>query len=317
MTRNPWIRFRLPLVLAGLIAAGNAQAAPWRFIVTGDSRGSDGGVNRAILAEIASAITNERPDLVLFSGDLVTGGPATQSQFEAWTNAMAAVYAAGVPVYPVRGNHDLGTGWAKVFARDLPDNGPPGETHFTFAVRHKNALFLGLDEFINAHRVNQAWLNSQLASNTAPHVFAYGHEPAFKAYHHNSLADYPADRNAFWTSLANAGARVYFCGNDHFYDRARLDDGDGQTSNDLYQCIAAGAGAPIYSGAAYNGNNGQWTPIRQAHDEQHGYMVGEVDGLDVRLTWKHRQAPGVYATNDTFTYRAGNANNDGVLKNGP
>ena len=43
------------------------------IVVTGDSRGSDNGINAAILGEMATEIASLDVDFVLFPGDLVTG----------------------------------------------------------------------------------------------------------------------------------------------------------------------------------------------------------------------------------------------------
>ena len=85
---------------------------PWRFIATGDSRGSDNGVNATILGELATEIVNQSVELVIFPGDLVTGGvdqATLESQLLNWRGIMQPVYDAGIGVYPVRGNHDLGS----------------------------------------------------------------------------------------------------------------------------------------------------------------------------------------------------------------
>ena len=211
-----------------------AKADPaWRIIATGDSRGSNNGVNTAILTEIMTQILAEQPDLVLFSGDLVTGSTNSDvliSQLTNWRTIMQPVYDAGIQVLAVRGNHENQgnvSAWNAVFTGPyaIPGNGPPGEINVTYSLVHQTALIAGLDEYSgHTHRVNQAWLDGQFATNTRPHVFVFGHEPAFKADHTDCLDDYPADRDIFWASLADAGGRTYFCGHDHFYDHARIDD---------------------------------------------------------------------------------------------
>jgi hypothetical protein len=91
-----------------LCATGNA--APVRFIVTGDSWGPDNGVNTIILADIAQATINEGVDFNLLIGDLTNGYADDQAGFESklatWRNTMQPVYDAGIGVYPCRGNHD-------------------------------------------------------------------------------------------------------------------------------------------------------------------------------------------------------------------
>ncbi len=298
-------RLCLLVVMAVAVSASRGFGEEtWRFVVTGDSRGSGlVQVNSNALREVAVAMAADRPDLVLFPGDLVNGYPtADASAFLEWKAAMAPLYDAGVKVYPVRGNHDLGDGWATVIAPDLPTNGPLGELGVTYAVTNRNALFLGLDQYTPVHQVNQPWIDAQLASNTLPHVFTFGHDPAFKVYHWDCLDDYPAQRDAFWRSMRDGGSRVYFCGHDHFFDHARLDDGDGNPANDLHQYIVGTAGAPSYSLSPYNGANGEWTPVRHYFEVNYGYCLVTIDGTRVTLQWKRRAAPGVYEVGETFTY---------------
>ena len=144
---------------------------------------------------------------------------------------MQPVYNAQIPVYVIRGNHednsffpDISV-WHRTFA--MPANGPTGETNLTYSFNHKNAFIAGLDQYVNDYQHNQPWLDTQLANNTSPHVFVFGHLPAFEAMPRECLDEYPQKRDAFWQSLKNAGARTYLCSHDHFYDHARIDDGDG------------------------------------------------------------------------------------------
>jgi hypothetical protein len=287
-----------------MITGGAFQSAcGWNFLVCGDSRGSSyaAQVNTDILSELAHAATNEAPEFVLFPGDLVWG--ATPAAFAEWKAAIAPLYHAGIPVYPVMGNHELGdvTAFTNAFGAEIPDNGPAGEINRTYAVSGPNTLILALDTYVNPHRVNQPWINSILATNLMPHVFVIGHEPAFKVSHTDTLDDYPASRDAFWRTLAGANTTAYFCGHDHFYDHARLDDGDGDPLNDIRQYIVGTGGAPLYGDGLYNGLNGTWTPRRVAHEMQYGYLVVEINDWDVTITWKHRVAPGIYAaTTDIY-----------------
>jgi len=320
-----------------------AQAS-WRFIVTCDSRGLDEGVNLRVLDELVTEILDQEVDFVLFPGDLVYGTnagspPVFEQQLRTWVSVMKPVYDANIPVYTGRGNHELGDvycvysdspaepntednfalRWVNVFGSDLlpiqklPANGPPGEEFMTYSVEHKNACILMLDQYAGmkhefAHRVNQAWLDGKLVSNTKPHVFAVGHEPAFEALHPDCLGAHPADRDAFWASIRKAGARVYLCGHDHFYDHARVDDGDGDPNDEIHQYIIGTAGAGLYTWVPpYLGDNGDYIVEQIHHARQYGYVLAEIDNLSVTLTWMGRStddlcAPGVYEPNDIWSY---------------
>jgi hypothetical protein len=289
----------------------------WSFMVYGDSRGSGSGdaqVGSAILSELGRATVAEQPAFVLFPGDLVNSGDL--AAFQLWRNGNASydnmrpVYEAGIPVYPVLGNHDTPNieAFKTVFGADLPDNGPAGEIDRTYAVHYKNALILGLDQYAAPHQVNQAWVDQQLAAldpSVTPHVFAFGHEPAFKVNHADNLDDYATQRDAFWNSLAAAGGRAYFSGHDHFYDHAQIDDGDGDPSNDVHQLVVATAGAPLYDTGPYDGQNTDFTPTNVYHEKQYGYLLVTVDGANVSMVWKHRTGPDTFeATAEVFTYTA-------------
>jgi len=299
----------------------------WRFVVTCDSRddGSGDGVNDDILGEIAGAIIAEKAEFVVFPGDLVYGycnQTTLQTQLIKWRDTMQPVYDAGIAVYPVRGNHDVGspagvTAWNNVFSGSyaLPDNRPEGEVNLTYSVAHRNALIVGMDVYIEAHEVNQDWLDDVLADNTRQHVFVFTHEPAFKVKHDGCLGLEPHDdkRNIFWGTLEDEpGCRLYFCGHDHFYDRAWIDDDDAET-DDVHQMVVGTAGAPKVTWYEdwepddtdpYGGTNNGWTPKRQGYESEWGYVVVEIWGESkVTAHWKHRTGEDTYEPGgDVFEY---------------
>lgn len=310
-----WILAALALLLAAgceeQVLKPISTETPWRFIVTGDSRseGRNNGVNVRIVAELAEEIVSKNVDFVLWTGDLVNGGVSQrrmERQFSTWHKTMKPVYDAGIGVYPVRGNHDKGrpsgTGaWDKFFGY-LPDNGPAGEKNLTYSFTHNNTLIIGVDQYIKKSRVNQTWLDEQLAANTGSHIFVFGHEPAFEADHKDCLDDYPAKRDRFWTSIEKAGGRAYFCGHDHFYNHASADD-DGNPANDVHQYIVGTAGAPLYEWSPpYDGNNGPYTLRNVYHAQEYGYVLVEIDGLGATLTWLQRTAGGKFLPKENFSY---------------
>jgi len=329
------------VVLCVLAASTVARAEHWRFIVVGDTQGSLTGVNDLILSELVTEILHHNVDMVLFTGDLVQGvrfgGDAFEAELWEWVDVMQPVYERGVDVYVCRGNHEVKDAWnvalietlnprdsgalrwLNVFGNSaypdqmLPDNGPPGERHMTYAVEHKNALIVGLDLYAGmrhrlAHSLNQNWLDGVLTSNTQPHVFVFGHEPAFRTYHDDCLDAFPERRDAFWRSLERVGARAYFCGHDHYYDHAVVDDGDGDPDNNIHQIIAGTGGAYFYTWAPpYRGDNGPYTVRQRYHVMQHGYMLVDVTDLDVMVTWMERWdgsplGPAHYVPRDWWGY---------------
>ncbi len=328
------------LLVCFLTATIVSGADRWRFIVTCDSRGARTGLNEAVLGELAAEIVRQDVDFMLYPGDLVHGVRVTPEQFEqqlwTWVNVMRPVYDAGIGVYVCRGNHEvgdvweLGLGehpdpldnhalrWLHVFGNRaypelmLPDDSPAGEEHMTYAFVHKNALIVALDQYAGSghrvvHRVNQPWLDERLDRNRQPHVFVFGHEPAFRTYHYDCLDAWPAARDALWESIKGAGGRTYFCGHDHYYDHTAVDDRDGMPGNDVHQLIIATAGAPFYTWEPpYSGDNSYFVPRQLFHITRYGYILVVVDGLHVTLTWMERRddafGPPLFAPREVWEY---------------
>jgi predicted phosphodiesterase len=313
--RNPKLRNAVSIFLfLTLLYSPNSTQASWKFIAVGDSQGSDNGINTTILSELATEIVDHGVDCVLFCGDLVwcRRFDELESELNIWCSIMEPVYDANIPIYTCRGNHESDGNaavWQSIFS-DLPDNGPPGEEHMTYSVIHKNALFVALDEYVNPHRVNQNWLDSELMKNSEPLVFVFGHEPAFHMHHEDCLDDYPAERDRFWNSIKNAGGRTYFTGHDHFFDHAHVDDGDGDPNNDVHQFTSGTAGAPFYTfSPPYDGDNSYYTVEQVYHAKAYGYVLAEVNDLDVSLTWMQRdtddlQITGEYEPNEVWSFSA-------------
>jgi predicted phosphodiesterase len=293
------------LLLACLATPGTAMA--WKFVVMGDTRGSNNGVNTTAVSSLANAIVAEGAKFTLVVGDLVDSG--NLSYFNTWKSTMSPVYNAGIGVYPIRGNHDVESSgaWATAFGNGLPQNGPAGELGKTYSFNYNNAFIVGLDEYTTSHQVNQPWLNGQFAANNQPHVFVFGHEPAFKFNHTDCLDDYQTNRNTFWNSIAAEGGRSYFCGHDHLYAHARIDDGDGNPNDDLQQFITGNGGAPWHTSGTYDGANSPFSPVPVFSDlnQRYGYAVVEINGLDATITYKAQPSGGgAFTVYDSFSYTA-------------
>jgi predicted phosphodiesterase len=278
----------------------------WKFAVVGDTHVT---TNSDTIKEMIPYFLQDSIELILICGDIVEGGKMTTSaeletELKMWQTIFQPLYDKGIGVYPIRGNHeddatDDITVWNKIFTgtKALPQNGPSGEINLTYSFNYKNAMFVGLDNYVNIHKVNQSWLNEQLASNKQPHVFVFGHEAAFKVFHADCLDDFPTERNTFWKSLTDAGVKSYFCGHDHFFDATQIDDGDGNKDNDIYQCLVGGGGGWLMSKYNYNGVNTPYKTNAIYHKMEHGYLLVEISGetstdVDVTIAWKERSIVG-------------------------
>jgi hypothetical protein len=310
---------------------------PWTFAVISDTQGDNkdiagkSGVNDTVLKVIAEDIVRENPDFILVAGDLVNGwfkngGTDYAVQYANWKEVLRPVYAAGIRVYPIRGNHNDGPerlalpplpanlepppgtpermkkAFREAFPESyIPGNGPAGEEGFTYSFVHKNALIVGLDQYTGSqHKIHQDWLDRQLAENKSPHVFVNGHEPAFETNHKDNLAFFPKERDLFWDGIGKAGGRIYFCGHDHFYNRALILDSAG---NEIRQIIAGTGGGSLKTWV------GKYADPRvkgEFHDGDHyGYVLITVEGAKATLRWKgfpKTDGPVVWSVLDSFSY---------------
>jgi hypothetical protein len=335
-----WLLLVLPaLLLAGCASEHVIHDSPaWKFAVMSDTQGHNRGaqgkpcVNDAVVRRIAGDIVKEKVDFVLVAGDLVNGwfrngGLGYAMQYGNWKAAMSPVYRAGIKIYAVRGNHDSGPerlalpplpahlepppGSAALLKEaflkhcsgaHVPGNGPAGEVGLTYSFTHKNAFVVGLDQFDDhQHEVNLLWLKVQLSANRKPHVFVFGHEPAFRLRHRDCLAFYPEKRDAFWDAIGEAGGRLYFCGHDHLYNRAVISDGKG---NAIRQIVAGTGGGRLVSwpGTYAEGDRvkGEYT-----NSDHHGYVLVTVDRAKVTVSWKalvHDNGTQMFHVLDSFSY---------------
>lgn len=281
---------------------------PWTFAVLGDTR-SDGeagntGVNDVVVKAMAEAIVKDDCDFVLVPGDLINGysedNSSVEKQFDNWKTSMSPIYNAGIKVYTVRGNHERNlTAYIQAFGADNPDDGPKDEKDLTYSFTHNNAFIIGIDEYVKPHKVNQKWVDSQLKNNSQQHIFVFGHEPAFRVKHKDCLEVYPENRDDFWDSVGNAGCRVYFCGHDHFYDRASIQDDSG---NKVYQIIVGSGGAPLSDwDFSESKKNSKFEP-KYHNQGDYGYSLVTVDGDKVNIEWKAWNGSGdpTWVTKDGF-----------------
>lgn len=157
------------------------------------------------------------------------------------------------PWYPAVGNHEVETpedmDWLRGYGATLtaPDGtpvrpGPPGCPTTTYAFDYENAHFVVLNLYCDAagDAVTDgdvpdhlySWLAADLAATDRPHIFVFGHEPAYpqpdadtgrQRHMEDSLNTHPARRDRFWNLLRERGVRAYICGHTHNYSALQVD----------------------------------------------------------------------------------------------
>jgi len=317
---NGWLQ--ASLVFSSLLLSLNiAAAGTWKFVSIADTQSGltpTNAVNTNVCIPMARQIVNERPDFVLIPGDLILGADpgdhaALLAEYAQWTNAFSSIYSAGIPIYPVRGNHEIygddtnGTVYLSVFGASVPSNGPAGEVGLTYSFAHNNALIIGLDQYTQPHQVNQPWLDNQLASNRYAHIFVFGHEPAVQVVEPECLADETDARDLFLKSITEAGCRMYLCAHDHFYNRGRLMPKSGGS---IMQVISGAGGAPFETDwdGIYGQNFGEQAMGSKCYYSTltNGYVLVTVSNFNVTLEWKGSADLETWTTYDTYSYQVTN-----------
>ena len=292
----------LLLILILIPPMSAAPSGDWTFVVFGDSIGAENtttGISPD-LSMIATAVSAENPDLVLYTGDMINGWMLTNEspmmdnftgQFGNWMQAVSPIHnytaGTGVPLYVMRGNHEEGSNesaaplfqaYSSSVAVNMPQNGPPGEKNLTYSFIHNGAKFIVLEQYV-AHdglkeTVNQTWLNEQLTQDTRPFMFVFGHSSAYLAINDTAqmiydLAMHPEQRDIFWESLVNNQVPAYFCGHAHMYVR-------GENRN-VQQVIGGNGGAAMLAFDPANASpeltiKYPLQPVAQ-NDQKVGYLV--------------------------------------------
>ncbi len=235
-----------------------------RFIAMGDSR----TFPRAWQA-VATAAYQARPDLVLFSGDMVTRGRDDWLWDENFLAAHPEMFAR-VPFYPVRGNHEERAPLcAQLFWTPAPGGLLPN-----WAQQVGPALLIGIDGRLDFSpgSENLQWLTDVLAGSDARFIFLCTHYPAWSSGRYG-LDEYMCrgvrqGRETIVPLLVRHGATAMIAGHEHLYERSELPGG-------LTHITTGGAGAPL--------RERKWIDAKRNPHSRHlavrlHYCLIEIDG---------------------------------------
>ena len=313
---------RAVLLLFGLLAPlwlAPPALGDWSFAILGDTRGTKStttGVS-PYLNTVATKIASLQPDLVLFSGNLCNGndtngltGLTYTQQYANWKAAMSPITTLGIPIYPIRGNHenncsegiplpDLKQAYYDAIAAFLPTNGPNNGTNddqrgFTYSVTHNNATFIMLDQYFyydltsqtGYHSIDQNWLNQQLQQANTPYTVVVAHEPVFMTTGENAAEHFFGTDSAgfarlqtFWDSLGTNGAQLYACGHVHNLSVALTRD---DANDPIYQLISGNGGAPLDTNM---GDSDPGVEVFYTNDTCYGFALATVGGSSMTIEY--------------------------------
>jgi hypothetical protein len=299
-------------VAAALLAAA-ASAEPWSFGLISDTQWLPAAPeNRSVAVNIVDAVNRQfvkaRVDLVLQVGDLTDDGSDAALDMRAAHNQ--ALAAAGIPFYPLRGNHEAALQAAIHFGKAFPSlpgtpgqggSSPPlpGAAGHIYSFTHKGVKFVLMDQFTladgspggRAYAVAdyQPWIDQELSAKDHQHAFVLAHKDLLGQNHRDNLFgetpdDNPAMQNAFFASLNRNGVRYYLCGHDHMHYRSLVTSPDGRST--VQQVIGASDSFKCYTPKKPFSTRDQ--PLSQELNKI-GYYIYTVDGP--RLSARYYSAP--------------------------
>ncbi|MGL6227323.1 MAG: metallophosphoesterase family protein [Thermoguttaceae bacterium] len=267
----PIICLILLLVLQPLFAES------WSFAVIPDTQwGSEeepfDGTAVHVIDAINKELIRQNVDLVIQVGDLVN--KSSVRSFERRNEHNQALRDAGIPYYPVRGNHDSqGVQGARDFAQVFPNlpgrpnqlgSSPdlPGTAGMTYSFVHKNVKFILLDLFMLAIEGQNRgkgyfiadylpWIQEQLEQKDHQVVFVFSHQNLLGQNHKDNIFggidqdSRPDVQNAFYSLLQKNGVKYCFSGHDHIYHHSRIKSPDSQS--ELQEVICGSAAHKFYT----------------------------------------------------------------------
>lgn len=254
-----------------------------------------------------------------------------------WDAIVKPLYDAGVPIYTVRGNHEydpLAKGAVnpvdpsnRTYIRHfpLPIIATSIDGVFTYAFTHKNARFIGFDQYINRKssfnntlytthsnkgQMMNSWVTAQINNSTSSLNFAFAHEPLFPSKSHpDTMANDPDSRDALVEALSNHHG-AYFSGHDHMYLRGNVSNGRGQTIPAL---IVGTAGGGNYNYEHFNAT-GYTGPYTFTVVKNYGNSTKPIFGYLLITVYDNNTWTGEFRGFQYSTYAAGKPLNAGAIQ---
>lgn len=210
--------------------------------------------------DIARAMVEKRPDLMLHLGDVVYPKGELSYYEEALFRPFDQLLRT-VPMYPAIGNHDGdglgGHPYEDVF--HLPSDPPSGtELHYSFVRGPVRFVMLNTQGHTGRESAQVQWLDRTLAANQHPWTIVAMHAPVFCSTKYSDNEELKRD---LWPTLVKHEVDLVLTGHSHGYQRFEPIDG-------ITQVIAGGGGHSIY----------ETVPDERlaAHDDDYGFLLIEV-----------------------------------------
>lgn len=274
MTRRSFLTHVSGFALAaGFVPAVTLKAATqetWSFGIIPDTQWKlvkvppFSGVAIHVIDAVNKAFVQQKVDLVLAVGDMVDF--ASQEAFRTRMRHNKILNEAGIPFYPLRGNHDYKDDNDEKELESLRDYqkyvlhplnrmtsciSPPlaNTKGLTYTFIHRGIKFIMLDTFVLKSNDPDCrdkwgiadylpWLQEQLEKKDYEQAIILAHKNLVGMKHKDNIFSdndenqnsFPETQNKFYNLISKHHVPVYFSGHDHMYNHSVIDSPDGQNS---------------------------------------------------------------------------------------
>lgn len=247
-----------------------------RFVIWGDSKGKENGINKKVLNTIMLRISklDPKPDCMIMLGDTVAGNIDEEILIRQLFDLKDIIdkYTPHINLMPVIGNHEVNINpeddiYEKILSQFYYNLNPDGFLEsYNKSVYYKDfedtrIIILNSHHPNEIHKISSAqldWLENTACSDCDKNKLLFVHSPAYPTGAHlgHCLDLYPEDRNKFWKAVERCKIDMVFCGHEHNYSRRRIKN----SNNDgyIYQIITGGAGEKLRN--KYKSSNGVIVP---------------------------------------------------------
>lgn len=239
-----------------------------RFIVFGDSKGKENGINEKVLKELMNETCKltPAPQFIVMCGDTVAGSNKEEillSQLKRLKNIIEK-YHADKLLIPVVGNHEVNIEpiddrYEKIISLAYNDFNPhntlQGHNNTVYCMDFEDTRLIILNAFHYGatHKINKEQLNwfKEKASEPNKNKLVFIHSPAFPTGAHlgHCLDLYPEYRDDFWRVVDECNIDIVFSGHEHNYSRRTIDSSFSSENfhykRSITQVISGGGGEKL------------------------------------------------------------------------
>ena len=227
-----------------------------RFIVIGDSKGKNNGINENILKKILNRTSklNPLPEFIVMCGDSVAGGPTAEiltTQLDGLKKLIRKFYS-NILIIPAAGNHEVinqskDDKYEKILSiayHDfIPDRILENYNKTVYYKDFDDTRLIVLNPFHcgSIHRIEKEqleWLE-EAASTNKKNKIVFVHSPAFPTGAHlgHCLDLYPVERDCFWNIIDKCCVNIVFSGHEHNYSRRIIDSSFNNEKKGFKHCV--------------------------------------------------------------------------------